>query len=306
MDVNGAGRFRVGFYLTPVSGAGRDRVAEAARVAELAGYDSLWLRDLPLSSATFPDSDEEHEAIATAAFLAGVTSEIRIGTAVVSLPLRNPVFLARQAATVSAFSGGRFLLGVGTGYRQDLYGVFGVPFDQRHRILNDFLRVARQLWCGDPVTAEVPGATLSGQHLRPLPPDGGPPVYLASRQPPPAEVLAHLDGWMCHRGRLSGDREAVAQLRAAPDGRRRYAVVDMAVALGDQAGAKVEVPFYHNVLATDPAGLRSALRAYGEAGFDEVILAFVGRMPAAEQARLVADEVLPRLTTAARRPAVVS
>src|ERR1700741_5469505 len=69
-----------------------------------------------------------------AVYLAGLTKRIKIGTAVVTLPLSNPVRVAENAAFVDILSGGRFVLGLGSGYRQYEFDGFGIDFDARRDI----------------------------------------------------------------------------------------------------------------------------------------------------------------------------
>ena len=93
-----------------------------ARTAERLGFDGLWANDHLVTPAFLRgESPHFYEAMVTLASVAAVTQRLRLGTAVLALPLREPVLLARQAATLAALSGGRFVLGLGLGaYPEEL------------------------------------------------------------------------------------------------------------------------------------------------------------------------------------------
>src|SRR5262245_55400926 len=76
------------------------------------------------------------EPLVTLAAVAGATSRIRVQTEVLLAPLRDPVLLAKQAATLDRISGGRFTLGIGVGTREDDYQAAGVAFSRRGRRLD--------------------------------------------------------------------------------------------------------------------------------------------------------------------------
>jgi luciferase-type oxidoreductase len=265
--------------------------------AEAAGFSSVWARDLVLRSDEYEDSDQEYEALIQLAYLAGVTQRISFGTAAVSLPFRHPAILARQAATLQALSGGRFTLGVGTGFRPDLYQVFGGRHADRYTLLAQSLQLMRGLWAGETLTADTPFGRFEGHRLGPLAKLPPPRVCLAGRNRPAAELLGALDGWLTHRRRFSTTQAEAGQFRddAQRAGRPGDVLIDFAVALNDKPGTDFSLTWKDNVFPCGPAELVHALRAYSRIGISEVILAFVGSMPRLEQMRMVAAEVIPAL-----------
>lgn len=114
---------REGGAFEPGRGYGTvDGITAIARAAERAGFDTLWLDD-HLAEHHAHDGGPQPgllESVVMSAYLAGVTSTIRIGTGVIVLPLRDPVLLARQYAALDHISGGRAVLGVGVGARDEL------------------------------------------------------------------------------------------------------------------------------------------------------------------------------------------
>ena len=95
------------------------------------------------------------EPLVTLAAVAGATSRIRVQTEVLLAPLRDPVLLAKQAATLDQISGGRFTLGIGVGTREDDYRAAGVEFGLRGRRLDEQLALLRRIWA-DASRADAP------------------------------------------------------------------------------------------------------------------------------------------------------
>jgi alkanesulfonate monooxygenase SsuD/methylene tetrahydromethanopterin reductase-like flavin-dependent oxidoreductase (luciferase family) len=113
---------------------------EVLRADEL-GFDYAWLAEHHFTTeyGIMPD------VFVYAGYLAALTKRIRIGTAVVTLPLANPVRVAENAAFVDILSGGRFLLGLGSGYRKYEFDGFGVDFDSRRDIQEEALPLLMDL-----------------------------------------------------------------------------------------------------------------------------------------------------------------
>lgn len=117
--------------------------ADMARKVDEAGFSALWLRDVPFYDPNFGDVGQILDPLAYAGFLAAVTRRIAIGTAGIVLPLRDPLIVAKQAATVDQLLGGRFLMGLATGDRPVEYPAFGRDFDNRAERFRDALGIIR-------------------------------------------------------------------------------------------------------------------------------------------------------------------
>ena len=111
------------------------RVTREILRADQLGFDYAWLAEHHFSDqyGIMPD------VFVYAGYLAALTKRIKIATAVVTLPLANPVRVAENAAFVDILSGGRFVLGLGSGYRQYEFEGFGVDFDGRRDIQEEAL-----------------------------------------------------------------------------------------------------------------------------------------------------------------------
>jgi alkanesulfonate monooxygenase SsuD/methylene tetrahydromethanopterin reductase-like flavin-dependent oxidoreductase (luciferase family) len=104
------------------------------------------------------------EALTTLSYLAGLYSQMTFGTAVIGQGYRNPALLAKMAATLQQLSGGRFILGIGAGWKEDEYRAYGYDFPStatRIAQLAESVQICKQLW--DP---SLPEATFLGQHYR--------------------------------------------------------------------------------------------------------------------------------------------
>ena len=108
-----------GLNLPNYSGLGnRESMVAIAQRAEELGYASLWTSDHVLIPANRPEPfGNVLETFTTLSYLAGRTETIRLGTGILVLPQRDPLLVAKQAATIHHLSGGRLTLGIGVGYR---------------------------------------------------------------------------------------------------------------------------------------------------------------------------------------------
>ena len=92
------------------------------------------------------------EPISMLSALAGVTRTIKLGTMVLVLPLRNPVYFAKEWATFDLLSGGRSILGIGVGWHEDEFALMNVPYKERGPRMNEAIELVQKLWAGDNVT----------------------------------------------------------------------------------------------------------------------------------------------------------
>lgn len=157
-----------------------------ATLAEELGFDALWANDLQstfdeqlLEGETTPPNF--FEALATFAYLAGQTSKIRFLTSAITVPLREPVLFAKQAATVDQLSGGRLSLGVGVGgKRTELDRLRGSRSQalNRGRWLDESLQLLTKLFTERSVTHEGEYFSVQGAEVYPKPAQSSLPLYL--------------------------------------------------------------------------------------------------------------------------------
>ncbi len=181
------------------------RVAEAARLAEEAGWDAVLVWDQLIGyNRDLVGDFAATNILLTAAALA--TTRIRLGTAITPIPRRRPRQLAREIATLDQLSNGRMILGVGLGDPIDNeYGRFGEPTDPKllAGMLDEGLEAITLLWSGEPVTFHGRFLTVEDVVMVPTPVQRPRvPIWVGGHWPhkPPARRAARWDGAMLTTG----------------------------------------------------------------------------------------------------------
>src|SRR5262249_58226037 len=113
--------------------------------------------------------------------LAADAEGLWLGTNVLLLPLHNPIELAEIGAFMDVITGGKFLLGVGLGYRPEEYAIYGIPMAERVSRLSEAVGLIRRLWTGKSVTHNGPPLRVRYGMITPAPPAAAPPcLHLAA------------------------------------------------------------------------------------------------------------------------------
>ncbi|MEQ8716818.1 MAG: LLM class flavin-dependent oxidoreductase [Acidimicrobiales bacterium] len=221
---------KVGLSLCPEVGRWSDTVAQARLATEL-GYDSVWLPEHHLMEAYSPSP------MLGLAGLVELTGDLLLGTDIVVAPFHHPVRIAEEAAQLQDMSGGRFVLGLGLGYRPEEFAAFGVAFDDRASIFEEQLEVVGAL-------LKSTGVSFAGRHYllddvtiypRPAP---APPIWVGGWVPRAVRRAARLaDAW------FPGPTATVAKVAACLD------TYDAELAaLGDE---RDELPIFREVWVAD-------------------------------------------------------
>jgi probable F420-dependent oxidoreductase len=167
-------------------------VRDVIRRAEELGFHSLWVQDETLGA---PATLGPVELLTYAAAL---TQRARLGTAVLVLPTRSPVHLAKSLATLDQLSQGRLIVGVGLGGDTARYPAFGISADRRTARFTGAIDLMRRLWAEPLVTSESPFWTLERVTLEPRPvQQPHPPIWIGARRPAALRRAAALgDGFI--------------------------------------------------------------------------------------------------------------
>lgn len=196
---------------------------QTARLAEEAGFASIWLRDVPFYDPNFGDAAQVLDPFVYAGYLAAATQSITLGTAGIILPLRDPVHVAKQAASVDVLTGGRFVLGMSTGDRPVEYPAFGQNFDDRAERYQESVEIINSLHSRQfPKFQTRHYGQFSGNlDLHPKPVNGRIPMMAVGRSRQPIEWLAqNVDAWIWS----VDDEQAIEQindsLAAAAEGKQ--------------------------------------------------------------------------------------
>ncbi len=156
------------------------RSVELAELAESLGYDHLWVYD---HVETVPRREPTHvfEAFTMLAALSQRTSRVRLGQLVTCASYRNAGLLAKEAACVDVYSGGRLILGMGAGWFHEEYHSYGYEYHSDRRrlaILDETLEVVRRMWTEETVTFKGDHLQFDGAYCDPKPVQQLPPVLI--------------------------------------------------------------------------------------------------------------------------------
>jgi probable F420-dependent oxidoreductase len=225
-------------------------VAVAKRADEL-GYD--WVpcsdhvaipgRAAPSMGATW------YDPATTLAFVAGFTKRIRLLTHVLVLPYHHPLAVAKQYATLDRLSGGRVILGVGTGHLKPEFRALGANFDERGAVTDESIRAVRALWSNDEASFEGEHVRFREQRLAPRPVQSPhPPIWVGGNSRRAVRRAVELgDGWVPFEVTLDEVRDRLEYARSEPafEGRTPpfEVVVPAAVGLTPRAIDGERAPF---------------------------------------------------------------
>ena len=207
-----------------------DAIRRFARRAEELGFDSLWVQESIIGRQRQLDSIE------LLTFAAACTTRILLGAAVLLLPLRSPVPLAKTLVSLDQLSGGRLTLALGLGRAGPTDAAFGIEPDSRLGRFNEALRILKALWTQDSVTLEGKYWRLNKVAMEPKPVQKPhPPLWFGVHHPNALRRTArHADGFIGAGGTSTEQfADEVRQLRRLlpeagrdPFSKRVYIAVD--------------------------------------------------------------------------------
>ena len=129
-------------------------------LAEQLGYADVWVSDhlVVPTDADYPPSPWIYEPLIAMTRVAAATSRVRLGTTVLVLPMRNPLFVAKALASLDQLSGGRVTLGTAAGWLEAEFKALGVPFRERGARTDEAIEILRRMWTNDHISEHLPGA----------------------------------------------------------------------------------------------------------------------------------------------------
>lgn len=165
---------KIGLFATFMSPAGTpDMIRDLGQRLESAGVESLWMgehvvlfdeMEFPYPGSRdgripVPEGGGMLDTVATFGFLANATTDLRFGTGICLLPQRNPIYTAKEFATLDWLSGGRIDFGIGVGWCKEEVIACGYSWEDRGARCDEFLELIRRLWT-------EPVASYSGEHFQ--------------------------------------------------------------------------------------------------------------------------------------------
>ncbi|WP_030453072.1 TIGR03619 family F420-dependent LLM class oxidoreductase [Herbidospora cretacea] len=260
---------RIGFGV-PVSGtwATPQIMARVATRAEELGYDEVWTFQRLLHPAGTDIGSayrSVQDPIVSLAYVAALTSRIRLGVAVLNLPFFSPALLGKQLATLQSVSAGRLDAGLGLGWMEEEFIASKVPLERRGKRADEYLMLLRRFWTDDVIEhhGEFYDVVPSRQDPKPETP---PPILLGGGAPAALRRAGRLaDGWISSSRMLADDLPAmIDQVKeaAAEAGREVTRFVCRGVTRpGRDAGQPLSGPYEK---------IREDVEALAEKGITEV------------------------------------
>jgi probable F420-dependent oxidoreductase len=263
------------------------------------------------------------EVITRLSLLTAWTERVRVGSAVLLLPLYHPVIVAKQLADLDSRSGGRLTVGVGVGGEFPIeFESIGVPLAERGARTDEAMTVLRALWSGEEVTHHGRFFDLEGVTLQPVAhpanamQPGGPPLIVSGRKAPAMRRAARLgDGWMPYLCSPDAYARSVATIRGEAESAGRdldgfewalflYCSVradgdrardDVASFLGAAYGDKPREMLDRIAPSGTPDEVAARIQDYIDAGVRHVVISPAAPTDTLEVVQLAAREVLPQL-----------
>ncbi|WP_067887763.1 LLM class F420-dependent oxidoreductase [Nocardia vaccinii] len=253
---------------------------EVAIAVERAGFDALSLSEHPIPGARWLASGGHQtlDPLVALGYVAGATERLRLLTYLAVAPYRNPFLLAKAAATLDKLSGGRAILGLGTGYQKSEFHALGIDFEERNALFDEALETLPLHWSGEPFS-------YAGRHFnareviaRPRPVQDPIPIWIGGNSKlTQRRVAARAQGWMPMSGgpQLSSTARTpelgpigqlaadIADLRASAQRCGRTDPIDVVYSYHDES---LGTP------ADDPDRNREAFAALDKAGITWIVI----------------------------------
>ena len=298
---------RYGFYLPTRGGAATSEgISAIVARGEALGFDSVVVADhivFPTAihsrypytvSGAFPGEGDALELLPLMAFVAGVSSRLRIVSSVMIVPYRNPVVTAKMLATIDVLSRGRLTVGVGVGWlKEEFEAVGAASFERRGAVTDEYLRIFKTLWTRCPADFEGEFYRFASLQCLPQPlQKPHPPIWIGGHSPAALRRVARLgDGW-----HPVGANPAIplrpAELRASLDELRALTAaagrdfsaltITFKAPVYDSASGPATLPDGdRRPFSGSPAQIVEDIRAYEALGVSELIFDF--RSPTAKE-----------------------
>lgn len=271
---------RIGLHL-PQFGATAEEIAHVARRAESAGYSSLWVSDhilVPAAGGTLP-ALEIMEPVATLAYVAALTSSIRLATSVIVVPYRNAIHLAKELATLDRLAPGRIVAGLASGWLEAEFRALNAPYEDRGKYTDEAIRLMRACWANENPEFTGDFFKLSGMRFGPRPAAGRIPIQVGGISRRAIRRAVELgDGWHGTRMKPAQVDERLGWLRkiAARQGRDLTGFALSHRVYVGFAESWTETGGYVEGIMAPPAELADYLNQFGELGIQEILVTPIG------------------------------
>lgn len=301
----------------PVDGSQRneftDQIIHTLQKVE-SSFDSVWVDDHFVPWAQFQSIDTDYlECMTTIAFLAGMFQEIKFGASVLCQSYRNPALLAKMCANLQLFTQGRFLFGIGAGWKENEYQAYNYEFPKasvRIAQMVETIEIVRRMWTETPASYEGKYYRIQDAYCEPKP-DPMPPILIGGggEQLTLRAVAKYADWWNIPGGTLANYQHKLNVLRGHCEavGRdydeivKSWSAEVVAVAETEAEAHRIlaETPYTQTEpIVGTPRQVAEQLGEFVEAGVSYIIVRCVD-FPNTAGIELFAEEVMPLLQEAA-------
>ena len=238
--------------------AGPDAIRRSAIQAEELGFADVWVSEhiIVPKDGGYPPSPNFWDPVLTLTWAAAVTRRVKLGTSVLVLPMRHPLPLAKELATLQNLSQGRLILGAGVGWLEAEFNALGVPFKDRGRRMDEGIALMKAVWSQDPVNFQTRWIPAVVENMRSQPqPEVPIPIWIGGSSDAAIARALRLDGWHGSRVRPEAAADMVKRFRA------------------ERPDEGFTISLRINVNAGNVDDSRAALAAYEAAGVQHVMAA---------------------------------
>jgi probable F420-dependent oxidoreductase len=275
----------------------RMAVEEAAQAAAALNYVSVWANDAVIVSAEHAWAAHVIEPLITLASLIHLVPTMKLGLAVLVLAQRNAIIVAKQAAALDLLSQGRFILGVGTGWRAAEFKFLNTDFARRGAVTDEAIAVLHALW-------REPVANFHGQLYDfsdalffPKPVSDPVPLWVGGNTSASVRRAARYGAaWIPFGIGLDDFRSGVTRLRALTAGQQCPMIAAEMFLRIDKPGKPRELGSAH--IAGSPETIAQVLNEYRQAGLEYLICLFEANTveDLLHQMQVFAEQIAPQFT----------
>lgn len=175
-------------------------LGQLATTAERCGFESLWSVEhvaIPVNHSPYPGTKDGKmpggddvaipDPLIPLAYVAAITKTIKLATGILILPQRHPIYTAKEVATVDVLSGGRVILGIGSGWMKEEFESLGIDFHKRGAMTDEAIQVLRALWKSGTASFDGKHFKFGPLHSNPKPVNGDVPIHVGGHSPAAAK-----------------------------------------------------------------------------------------------------------------------
>jgi len=243
-------------------------LVEISAVCEEAGFNSVWATDHVIMPVELKEPyGQLLEPLVTLAYIASTSQKLRLGTSCIVLPQRNPILVAKQAAALDVFSGGRVILGFGAGWAEKEFGYLNADFARRGKVFDESIRVMKALWRDEVVNFDGSFFHVKDALFLPKPVGRDIPVWIGGNGPPAVRrALMVGDGWHPVGLDIEGFRQGAEAIREA--GRKVTLSMRMTTDVRKRRESYLFNKEKRMVVSGSSAEVRKEIDTYVEAGLE--------------------------------------